>query len=145
MPNTKLGVALTLFRFVAKDKSLFLLTQGLGLQPFHGRIVILVNEWTNSAAEMVANFAAENRLATTIGTKTAGNILGARNFKLGPHYWVRLPVFGWLTPNGESLDGKGLIPDHIVDVDAASLCSGRDLQIEKAVDLIADSCVMRGV
>jgi C-terminal processing protease CtpA/Prc len=43
-----------------------LLTQGLGTQPFHNRIVVLVNEWTNSAAEMVANFAAENRLASIV-------------------------------------------------------------------------------
>jgi hypothetical protein len=63
-----------------------LLTQGLGPQPFHNRIVILVNEWTNSAAEMVANFAAENRLATIVGQKTRGNVLGAAKLSR----WERL-------------------------------------------------------
>ena len=47
---------------------------------------MLVNEWTNSAAEMVANFAAENRLATIVGEKTRGNVLGAMNFKVG--WWL---------------------------------------------------------
>ena len=70
MPRTRAALALTLARFAFQDKSLVLLTQGLGPQPFHGKIVILVNEWTNSAAEMVASFAADHRLATIVGNKT---------------------------------------------------------------------------
>jgi hypothetical protein len=33
-----------LARFAVQDKSLMLLTQGLGRQPFHGRVVMLVND-----------------------------------------------------------------------------------------------------
>ena len=77
-----------LARFALRDKSVVLLTQGLGPQPFHGRVVILVNEWTNSAAEMLAGFASENHLATIVGTKTAGNVLGAVNSKVGAGYWL---------------------------------------------------------
>jgi C-terminal processing protease CtpA/Prc len=39
-------------------------TEGLGPQPFHGRIVVLINEHTHSAAEMVASFAKQNHHAT---------------------------------------------------------------------------------
>ncbi len=49
MPRTRAALALTLARFAFQDKSLVLLTQGLGPQPFHGKVVILVSEWTNSA------------------------------------------------------------------------------------------------
>ena len=83
MPRTRAALALTLARFAFKDKSLVLLTQGLGPQPFHGKIVILVNEWTNSAAEMVASFAADHRLATIVGNKTAGTCSGPRTLELG--------------------------------------------------------------
>src|SRR6266849_3671686 len=93
-----------------------LLTQGLGTQPFHNRIVMLVNEWTNSAAEIVANFAAENRLATIVGQKTRGNVLGAMNFKVGGGYWLRLPVFGCFTSNGRSLDGNVFDPDVLFEI-----------------------------
>src|SRR5581483_10816792 len=55
MPSTRAELVTTLARFAFRDKSVMLLTQGLGTQPFHHRIVVLVNEWTNSAAEMVAN------------------------------------------------------------------------------------------
>jgi C-terminal processing protease CtpA/Prc len=80
MPSSQAELLFTLARFAVRDKSVMLLTQGLGEQPFHKRIVVLVNEWTNSAAEMVVNFAAENGLATVVGQKTRGNVLGAVNF-----------------------------------------------------------------
>ena len=102
-----------------------LLTQGLGTQPFHNRIVMLVNEWTNSAAEIVANFAAENRLATIVGQKTRGNVLGAMNFKVGGGYWLRLPVFGWFTSNGRSLEGNGVDPDVLVEISPDALADGK--------------------
>jgi len=112
---------------------LMLLTQGLGAQPFHNRIVLLVNEWTNSAAEMVANFAAENHLATLVGQKTHGNVLGATNFKLAGGYWLRLPIFGWFTSKGHSLEGNGVDPD--VDISPDDLAVGRDDQMTKAVEI----------
>ncbi len=86
MPAGRGQLLATLARYAFRDKSVMLLTQGLGEQPFHNRIVVLVNEWTNSAAEMVANFATENRLATVVGEKTRGNVLGAMNFNVGGGY-----------------------------------------------------------
>jgi carboxyl-terminal processing protease len=136
MPANKIEALLTLGAFGFRDKSVVLMTQGLGPQPFHGRIVILVNEWTNSAAEMVTSFAAENDLATIVGTKTAGNVLGAVNFKVGSGYWVRLPIFGWYTSKGQSLDGKGVRPDISIDVDPYQLSGGVDQQMEKAFAVI---------
>jgi carboxyl-terminal processing protease len=136
MPGNKIEAVFTLGRFAFRDKSVVLMTQGLGPQPFHGRIALLVNEWTNSAAEMVASFAAEQRLAAIIGAKTAGNVLGAANFKVGSGYWVRLPIFGWYTSRGESLDGKGVTPHISVDVDPFQLSAGFDQQMEKAVTVV---------
>jgi len=133
MPRTTAEFALALARFALRDKSVVLLTQGLGPQAFHGRVVILVNEWTNSAAEMLAGFASENRLATIIGTKTAGNVLGAVNHKVGAGYWLRVPVFGWYTSKGECLEGRGVSPDIEADVDPTSLDATIDQQARLAV------------
>lgn len=135
MPGNKMEALVTLGRFAFRDKSVVLMTQGLGPQPFHGNIVVLVNEWTNSAAEMLTSFASDNDLATTVGTKTAGNVLGAANFKVGSGYWVRLPIFGWYTSRGESLDGKGVAPHISVDLDPRQLISGIDQQMEKALEV----------
>jgi carboxyl-terminal processing protease len=96
-----------------------------------------VNEWTNSAAEMVAGFAAENTLATIVGKQTAGNVLGAANFKVGSGYWVRLPVFGWYTSKGNCLEGKGVSPDVLVEVDPCQLNAGVDQQMNKAIEILS--------
>jgi len=136
MPQSKGELFLTLARFAFLDKSVLLFTQGLGAQPFHGKIAVLVNEWTNSAAEMVASFAAENHLATIVGTKTAGNVLGAANFAVGSGYWLRLPVFGWYSPRGNSLEGNGVSPDMLVEVDPHVLNTGRDQQMDKAIEVL---------
>ncbi len=136
MPQSRPELLITLTRFAFRDKSVMLLTQGLGAQPFHNRIVVLVNEWTNSAAEMVANFAAENGLATIVGQKTRGNVLGAANFKVGGGYWLRLPVFGWFTSKGRSLEGNGVDPDVLVEVSPDALAAGQDNQMTRAIEIV---------
>jgi C-terminal processing protease CtpA/Prc len=136
MPQTTPQFMLALARFALRDKSVMLLTQGLGPQPFHGRVAILVNEWTNSAAEMLASFASENRLATIIGTKTAGNVLGAVNQKVGAGYWLRVPVFGWYTSNGKCLEGQGVSPDLDEAIDLPSPDPVFDPPARRAADLL---------
>ena len=136
MPQTTFQFVLALARFALRDKSVVLLTQELGPQPFHGRVAILVNEWTNSAGEMLASFASENRLATIIGTKTAGNVLGAVNRRIGAGYWLRVPVFGWYTFSGKCLEGQGVSPDLHLDVDPLSLESAIDQQMGRAAEVL---------
>jgi carboxyl-terminal processing protease len=136
MPRSRAELLITLARFAARDKSVMLLTEGLGEQIFHHRIVVLVNEWTNSAAEMVANLAAENRLATIVGQKTRGNVLGAANFRVGSGYWLRLPVFGWFTSKGRTLEGNGVEPVVQVEILPEALAAGEDNQMRKAIEIV---------
>jgi C-terminal processing protease CtpA/Prc len=136
MPATRVGLVLTLGRFAFRDISVVLMTQGLGAQPFHNKIVVLVNEWTNSAAEMAANFGAENQLATIVGKKTAGNVLGAMNFKVGGGYWLRLPIFGWYTSQGGCVEGNGVWPDVTVDISPEALAAGEDNQLARAMEIV---------
>ncbi|HJT71308.1 MAG TPA: S41 family peptidase [Terriglobales bacterium] len=139
MPRTKPELILTLGLFAFRDKSVMLMTQGVGPQPFHGRIVILINEWTNSAAEMLANFAAENGLAKLVGKKTRGNVLGAANFHVGGGYWLRIPVFGWFTSKGQSLEGEGVSPDVEIENRPEKLAANVDEELNKAVDVLEGS------
>ena len=113
-----------------------LVTEGLGPQPFHGRIVVLINEHTHSAAEMVASFAKQNHHATIVGTRTAGEVLGGANFKLRGGYILRMPVAGWYTSQGECIEGKGVEPDFTVENSPASLANRADSQLQKALEVI---------
>jgi C-terminal processing protease CtpA/Prc len=138
IPATKAELLIMAIRFKVfqRDRSMVLVTEGLGPQPFHGRIVLLINEHTHSAAEMVASFAKQNRLATVVGTKTAGQVLGGANFKLAGGYILRMPVAGWYTWHGDCIEGKGVEPDVIVENSPESLATRADNQLEKALDVI---------
>jgi tricorn protease len=85
---------------------------------------------------MVANCAVENGLATIVGQKTRGNVLGAANFKVGSGYWLRLPVFGWFTSKGRSLEGDGVDPDVLVEVSPDALAAGQDNQMARAIEIV---------
>lgn len=136
MPSTKLGLLFCIARFSVRDKSLMLLTQGLGEQPFHGRVVVLINEWTNSAGEMAAQFVKETKLGTVIGTQTRGNVLGATTFKVSKDYELYLPIFGWYSPAGRCNEGRGVQPDVEIDIDPERLASGDDSQMKKALEFL---------
>src|SRR6266478_669293 len=137
IPATKAALLMMVVRFkiFQIDCNNALATEGLGPQPFHGRIVILINEHTHSAAEMVASFAKQNRLATLVGKRTAGEVLGGANFKLPCGYVLRMPVAGWYTWQGESIEGQGVEPDVFVESSAESLAMGADPQLENALRL----------
>jgi carboxyl-terminal processing protease len=135
MPRSRGELFRALTRFAVRDKAVMLLTQGLGPQPFHGRIVVLINEWTNSAAEMLASFAGERGGAVLVGQATRGNVLGASNFRVGGGYWLRLPVFGWNTPDGRSLEGVGVAPNVTEDVASEALVAGIDNQFRAAIEV----------
>ena len=138
IPATKAELLMMAVRFkiFQRDRSMVLVTEGLGPQPFHGRTVVLINEHSHSAAEMVASFAKENHLATLVGTRTAGEVLGGANFKLPGGYVLRMPVAGWYTWNGECIEGKGVEPDVAVENTPEVLASGIDAQLQKALEVV---------
>src|ERR1700722_217056 len=136
MPETKAGVLLGLARFAVQDKSLMLLTQGLGRQPFHGHAVMLVNEFTNSAGEMAAQFAKDTHLATIVGIKTMGTVLGSTTFDVGNGYTLYMPIVGWYSPNGSYTEGSGVQPDVPVDIELEALARGSDAQLNIALNLL---------
>ena len=138
IPATKaelLAMALR-FKVFQRDRSMLLVTEGLGPQPFHGRVVLLINEHTHSAAEMVASFAKQNRLAILVGSRTAGEVLGGANFILPGGYVLRMPVAGWYTWQGECIEGTGVEPHIAVENSPESLAAGCDDQLEKASELV---------
>jgi carboxyl-terminal processing protease len=138
IPSTKLELLMMALRFkiLQRDRSMVLVTEGLGPQPFHGHIVVLINEHSHSAAEMVASFAKENHLATIVGTRTAGEVLGGANFNLPGEYVLRMPVAGWYTWQGDCIEGKGVEPDVRVENSPASLAAGIDFQLQSAIQVI---------
>ena len=138
IPMTKLAQLKMLIRFkvLHRDRSIALFTEGLGQRRFHGRIAMLINEHTKSAAEMIADFAGTNQLATLIGTRTAGEVLGAVNFLVGEGYRLRIPIGGWMTWNDRLLEGSGVSPTVEVRPTVAGLRAGQDSALLHAMELL---------
>ena len=136
IPSWKIALIPLLFRFALGDKSILMVTEGLGPQPFHGRIVLLVNQHTASAGETITGFAKENRLAIVVGTKTAGQVLGGTGFKMGHGFVLRLPVVSFRTWGGNDLEGTGTVPHYPIDLSREALKDGRDNQLDEAIRVV---------
>ena len=136
IPSQKWMLALLLLRFAGRDQSIVVVTEGLGSQKFHRRIVVLVNEHTSGAGEMVAGFAKENKLATIVGRKTAGRLLGGEGFKVGTGYIAFLPVGCYLSWSGHRFEGNGVMPDVDEDWSPESIANGSDSQLDRAVEVV---------
>jgi carboxyl-terminal processing protease len=112
-------------------------TEGLGAKTFHGRIVVLVDRHTASAAEMVTIFAKENKLATILGEKTAGRLLSATSVKVGHGFRLALPTGAYYTWNLTALEGTPLEPDVEEAFDwKLRRSSDEDRPLQKAVALL---------
>lgn len=110
LPNP-LAIASMAIKFVGRDTSVALLSEGLGRKKWHGRVAILVNEHTISAGEMVAAFASENRLAKIVGTETAGRLIPGSGAKVGAGYMLVIPKAEYRPWNDKRFEGSGITPD----------------------------------
>jgi len=135
IPSHKATLLWLALRYGFIDKSILVVTEGLGPQRFHGRVIILINEHTSSAGEMVAAFAEENSLARIVGKRTPGRLLSGSAFKAGFGYIVGLPVAAYLTWQGKLIEGRGVAPSVPVELPAEQLLGGEDPQMQKALEI----------
>ena len=113
-------------------------TEGLGCKEFQGRVTILVNRHTASAAEMIVAFARENNLARIIGEKTAGKLLPATSVKVGKGYRLALPTGAYYTWRGSVLEGTPIKPDEPVEFGWHAARANKDRQLEYAIESAGD-------
>ena len=124
-------------------KPVVLQTEGLGPKPFHGKIALLVDRHTASAAEMIVAFARENNLATIVGEETAGRLLSATSVKVGHGFRLALPTGAYYTWKGWVLEGSSIIPDEPVEFDWHRRRAGIDGQLERAIEFIRNERTAR--
>jgi len=133
IPSKKIGLLGLALKFVGRDQSVAIATEGLGRRRFHGKVVVLVNEHSASSCEMVAAFASENKLAAIVGSPTPGRLLGGHSFRVGHGYRIAIPVAAYYTWNGTFLEGKGVVPDVDQPFSIAAIRSCTDTQLQRAM------------
>jgi len=133
IPSQKAALIWLALKFGFRDDSVSIVTEGLGAQPFHGRVALLVDESTTGAGERIAAFAQERKLAPVVGARTAGRLICCSVYKVGHGYFVRIPARAWYTWSGELLEEKGVVPDYAV---AKGHQQTADVQLDQAVDVV---------
>ncbi len=95
-------------------------------------VVVLVNEGSASASEIVAGALQDYKRATLVGTKTFGKGLVQSVIQLADGSAISLTVQKWLTPKLRYIHKEGIKPDIQVDWDQ----KGTDIQLERAKEVL---------
>ena len=74
-------------------------------------MVVLVNENTASASEILTAAIKDNKAGTVIGTKTYGKGVTQMSHQFQDGYAIKLTITEYLTPNGDHVQNKGIEPD----------------------------------
>jgi len=100
-------------------------------------MVVLVNEWSASASEVVAGALQDRGRAQLVGVTTYGKGTVQNWVALsGNEGAIRVTVARWLTPNGSNVTGTGLTPDVEVKISDADAQAGIDTQLNRAVNIL---------
>lgn len=101
-------------------------------------LVVLVNEGSASASEIVAGAIADQKRGVIMGTVTfgKGTVQEVADFADGSS--MRFTIAKWFTPNGRSVNKVGLTPDIIVEVLDEDAEKNYDRQKEEAAKYLRD-------
>jgi carboxyl-terminal processing protease len=99
-------------------------------------MVVLVNEGSASASEIVASALQDTGRATVIGTTTYGKGSVQLPHNLSNGSIMRVTIARWFSPQDRTIDGVGLTPDVTVPISDAEYDAGQDPQLDAALELL---------
>lgn len=97
------------------------------------RTVVLVNQSSASASEIVAGALRDHKVATIIGETTFGKGSVQRLLNLSEGAMLKVTTARWYTPSGLTISEKGIQPDKKVDITAEDINANRDPQLDAAI------------
>ena len=110
-----------------------------GKHEFMLPLVVLVNEYSASASEVLTGALQDYEKATVVGKTTYGKGIVQDTISLTDGSAVKLTTEAYYTPNGRSLHGVGIKPDVEVDLDTDAYYESEgkiDTQLDKAIEVI---------
>ncbi|MHC1761189.1 MAG: S41 family peptidase [Negativicutes bacterium] len=100
-------------------------------------LIVLVNNGSASASEIVAGAIQDRGAGTLVGAKTFGKGSVQRLVPLDKDSALKITIAEYHTPKDRSIHGKGIVPDIVVEMPKdTDKDSTKDPQLEKAVELL---------
>lgn len=98
--------------------------------------VVLVNQGSASASEIVAGALQDYQKATIVGKQTfgKGSVQTMQNLSDGSA--IKITVAKWLTPKGKSISDEGIKPDVEVELTEDDYNKDKDPQLDKAIETL---------
>jgi C-terminal processing protease CtpA/Prc len=114
--------------------------------PFTGRLVVLIDSASGSAAELFARTVQIEKRGVVIGDRSAGVVMQAQ-FHAGVlelidtviFYGVSVTDADLIMTDGKSLEGTGVMPDEVLLPTAADMAAGRDPVLTRAAAILGAS------
>lgn len=103
-------------------------------KPYPFKLVVLINEGSASAAEIVSGAIKDRNMGTLVGETTFGKATVQRTLNLGPVGGVKLTIGRYTTPNGTDINKTGIKPDVEVKVDHGDLSDILPLSGERTLN-----------
>lgn len=105
-------------------------------------MVVLINEGTASASEIVAGALQDYNRATLVGVTSYGKGSVQNWIPLSDAQGaVRITIAKWLTPDERTIHHVGLTPDVVVEMTEEDYKANRDPQLDKAVEVLMEMVV----
>jgi carboxyl-terminal processing protease len=108
-------------------------------QIYRGPLVILISEYSASAAEVFTAGMQDSRRATLVGSQTCGCVLGITHDRVMKGGGVlEISEVLWFSPKGRKLEGEGVIPDRAAVPTIVSLRENRDIVLQAGENALKD-------
>lgn len=102
-------------------------------------LVVLIDEGSASASEIVAGAIQDYNRGLVVGEPSFGKGSVQELKELSDGSNLRLTIAKWYTPNEQSIDDVGIMPDILIEMDGAQVDTENDIQLDAALNLLTQS------